>query len=760
MKQKDCYIWLFEKFSKNALLGLFAILSMGLNVDAQTADNSSDSTKRPINFVFSVGGGVNHFLGDVRDASDRVTADIFGNRAVADLNLGVGLSRSFVLNFNAIYGKISGNENTFRQHRNFETQLVLLGVNAEYNFAGLYKKELPVVNPFIIGGVYYGNYFNISSDLYYDGNNPYHYWSDGTIRDLAETEDNRDIARNVGRDYDYETSLVKGSVHSFMTGVGVGLDLHLSRTFSFRIMSRYFFAFNDKIDGYYQGNAKGLSDGYFLNQLSLVVNTAAFGKKGTGYQPDYKYLFDASKLSEVESEDQDGDGVKDLSDRCAFTPNGVAVDEEGCPLDSDVDGIPDYRDKEKSSAAGAIVDRNGVTVNYQIEAERFFDSLGVYRINWNIGYLTGEPFDNEKYTVNIKTVKKGSEKLLSPAVGAITELRRKVINDSLVLFTLGVYDHFDEADQRSKRLNVLGEAQAYGVAESESERVASDLYLLNQTADPSLVGRSYGIKKNLSDIKESKAYQFPMLGYSVGRFEKHIDNDVPEYLLVKDFLNSISTFTWDSIVKRSYKEVELNLERMPIPEKPEYDILEPKVKSASNELSSGSDTLKIRHDQEVESSNVSEDHIVPLPKKETLVSMAPVKPAFANGDLDRNGFITASEIERTLEEIMEGRSKVTVAQFNEMVQYYTYFTDNADPIDFGGTEVVIVDGVLTILKKEGEGFGDESRRILAKKYEEVDFNKDGDLTADEVQKMINLFMEGKSSYSAERIYELIDLFFE
>lgn len=527
-------------------------------------------------------------------------------------------------------------------------------------------------------------------------------------------------------------------------------------------MSRYFFAFNDKIDGFYQGNAKGLSDGYFLNQLSLVVNTAAFGKKGISYQPDYKYLFDASKLSEVEGEDQDGDGVKDLSDRCAFTPNGVVVDEEGCPLDSDVDGIPDYRDKEKSSAAGAIVDRNGVTVNYQVEAERFFDSLGVYRINWNIGYLTGEPFDNEKYTVNIKTVKKGSEKLLSPAVGAITELRRKVINDSLVLFTLGVYDHFDEADQRSKRLNVLGEAQAYGVAESESEQVASDLYYLNQDIDPMLRDRVYGIEKNLPAIKESKAYEFPMLAYSVGRFEKHIADDVPEYLLVKDFLNSMSTFTWDSVVKGSYDEVETNLQKMPIPEKPEYQVAQSATEKTKSTEALRTDTLKVSSDiiERTAKPNTVTNKGLNSTKKDGGLTMAPVKPAFADGDLDRNGFITASEIERTLEEIMEGRSKVTVAQFNEMVQYYTYFTNNADPIDFGGTEVVIVDGVLTILKKEGEGFGDESRRILAKKYEEVDFNKDGDLTADEVQKMINLFMEGKSSYSAERIYELIDLFFE
>jgi hypothetical protein len=95
-----------------------------------------------------------------------------------------------------------------------------------------------------------------------------------------------------------------------------------------------------------------------------------------------------------------------------------------------------------------------------------------------------------------------------------------------------------------------------------------------------------------------------------------------------------------------------------------------------------------------------------------------------------------------------------------MVQYYTYYTSNADPIDFGGTEVVILDGVLTILKKEGEGFPEESRRILAKKYKEVDFDNDGDLTPDEVQKMINMFMEGDSTYSSERIYELIDLYFD
>lgn len=43
--------------------------------------------------------------------------------------------------------------------------------------------------------------------------------------------------------------------------------------------------------------------------------------------------------------DTDGDGVPDHKDLCPDTPQGVMVDEYGCPLDSDGDGIPDYIDQ-------------------------------------------------------------------------------------------------------------------------------------------------------------------------------------------------------------------------------------------------------------------------------------------------------------------------------------------------------------------------------------------------------------------------------
>ncbi len=43
--------------------------------------------------------------------------------------------------------------------------------------------------------------------------------------------------------------------------------------------------------------------------------------------------------------DADGDGIADRKDKCPDTPAGVAVDEDGCPIDTDGDGVADYLDK-------------------------------------------------------------------------------------------------------------------------------------------------------------------------------------------------------------------------------------------------------------------------------------------------------------------------------------------------------------------------------------------------------------------------------
>lgn len=52
--------------------------------------------------------------------------------------------------------------------------------------------------------------------------------------------------------------------------------------------------------------------------------------------------------------DKDKDGVWNKLDMCPGTPRGVAVDENGCPLDEDHDGVPDYQDHCLGTPAAAI----------------------------------------------------------------------------------------------------------------------------------------------------------------------------------------------------------------------------------------------------------------------------------------------------------------------------------------------------------------------------------------------------------------------
>jgi outer membrane protein OmpA-like peptidoglycan-associated protein len=61
--------------------------------------------------------------------------------------------------------------------------------------------------------------------------------------------------------------------------------------------------------------------------------------------------------------DSDGDGIPDSKDACPDTPEGVLVDEFGCPFDSDGDGVPDYNDKCPNTSPGMEVDENGCAID-------------------------------------------------------------------------------------------------------------------------------------------------------------------------------------------------------------------------------------------------------------------------------------------------------------------------------------------------------------------------------------------------------------
>ena len=67
--------------------------------------------------------------------------------------------------------------------------------------------------------------------------------------------------------------------------------------------------------------------------------------------------------------DSDNDGVADYLDKCPNTPNGVAVDENGCPIDSDNDGVADYLDKCPNTPQGISVNSNGCPISFNFDIE-------------------------------------------------------------------------------------------------------------------------------------------------------------------------------------------------------------------------------------------------------------------------------------------------------------------------------------------------------------------------------------------------------
>jgi hypothetical protein len=124
---------------------------------------------------------------------------------------------------------------------------------------------------------------------------------------------------------------------------------------------------SDYIDNYKNGG----NDSWAAANVGLNIH---FGKRP-------KDAYSNVDFSAVDNSDTDGDGVKDLDDKCLGTPKGVKVDGKGCPDDKDEDGVFDYMDKELTSKKGALVDGDGVTIDQEALARRQleWDSLSSER---------------------------------------------------------------------------------------------------------------------------------------------------------------------------------------------------------------------------------------------------------------------------------------------------------------------------------------------------------------------------------------------
>ena len=335
----------------------------------------------------SLGTGMLTFYGDI--GSNHRGYHPMVSRLATTLRLINPLNDFLDLGFYVLFGQISANERTLTRNLNFNSNITTGGVTINYNFNHFLKKGRNV-EPYIHVGLESIEFLS-KTDLQDANGNTYYYWSDGTIKDMAENDPNADNAVDLVRDYTFESDIReqnfdgfgKYQERTFGIPLELGANFHVGERLKFRVGSSVHFTFTDLIDGVTSeslGNRIGdaRNDKMLYTHIAMCYDFNIKSKK----KPKVDIIDeDSEKYYREDVEDADGDLIVDHMDKCPNTPQGVEVDEFGCPLDDDIDGVANSFDDELLSMEGALVDINGVTMTDDDHIEnyrRYKDSIGEF----------------------------------------------------------------------------------------------------------------------------------------------------------------------------------------------------------------------------------------------------------------------------------------------------------------------------------------------------------------------------------------------
>ncbi len=493
---------------------LLIALLIGCQLFAQSSskENNSESndeesfTPTP---TIGIGGGFLTFYGDYSKgikSNNAVTS-----RLAFDLHVEQKINSFLSVRFNYMRGKVSANERDFNTNRNFESTINAGGISVLYNFDHLLG-ENRVVEPYIGAGIAYLD-FDSKTDLIDEYGNTYHYWSDGTIRNLSEGDPNADeLSVRLARDYEYETDLRKlyeeelGDYEQFTVAfpVSVGVNMILAPKWNFKMGATYYFTLSDYIDGYTpdnspEGSADGQNDNMLYVGASLGYNFSR-NKKEELPVDDTPFLFAAN-------EDEDGDGINDFIDQCPFTPVGVQVDDFGCPLDGDDDEVGNFKDDELNSAPGAIVDSVGVTYSDERLLEMYLaymDTTGAYskieKESYTIDIVGGRTKRNRDSRKTVYAVKIASFQDAIPSEMVTNMLNYKDVQtleqDNQIVLAVGKFPSIAAATEQREALS------AAGVSSESIIAIDPDGNIRNVDSRPSFVseeGVTHFDESNMAD---------------------------------------------------------------------------------------------------------------------------------------------------------------------------------------------------------------------------------------------------------------------
>lgn len=325
------------------LLPLFCIVQLCCPIQKLSAQSDAEHKELPL---IGIGAGLTYFNGDV---SPNGTGGAFRS------GFRFGVEQRFLNTLGAelygVYGTLSANERSVAFNRNFTTRFLSVGgglmLDLDNDFILGRRSTLA---PYIGVGFMWMN-FDPYGDLKAANDSTYHYWSDGSVRDINETIPNAPfIANYLTRDYTYETRLTDSTNNYTRSTMGIPLSVGTKFKFNRHVGADFRATYNLTFSDYIDNTKFDRNDSWLYISVSIYYQFNTRGEKERG-----------PSGSEILNEDSDKDGVRDADDMCAGTPAGVNVNRNGCPPDKDEDGVPDYRDKEPNTAKNTPVDKDGVT---------------------------------------------------------------------------------------------------------------------------------------------------------------------------------------------------------------------------------------------------------------------------------------------------------------------------------------------------------------------------------------------------------------
>ena len=411
----------------------------------------------------SFGVGMLSFHGDLYASHYQAP---WTGRVGYDFNLSQRLSKAFQLNFNILFGKLGANEWVSGRQQNFESEIRSGGISLMYDF-GNFINDKYRLRPWISVGINSLEFLS-KTDMRDKNGNLYYYWSDGSIKNIDENAANAASAVNLTRDYTYETDIRelnkdgfgKYQERAWSFPVGFGALFKITDRFDLKMGMQYYFTTTDYIDGI-TNNSVGTragtkqKDNFVYTSFALQYDLVFKKKDKNDTLPDD--YFDGIDFLAIDNADSDGDGVKDLIDKCHGTPKDVQVDTFGCPLDDDKDGVPNYADLELTTPLGMAVNKDGVSLD------------DAYWQNWYNQYTDSGQNVKREIVENVYADKKDStskteDKLYTVELAryngpvpndemayllSVGDVKSSLLPDgSTVLYTAGTYKEIQNAVKR------------------------------------------------------------------------------------------------------------------------------------------------------------------------------------------------------------------------------------------------------------------------------------------------------------------------